>query len=108
AAWLALVAGLVVGAGLWYFGRRGEGRPAFQQAAASKITSAGNVRRAALSPDGKIVAYVIDEAGKQGLWVRQVAVSNSVRLVPPSDAYYRAITFSRDGTYIYYTLAAKE
>jgi Tol biopolymer transport system component len=66
------------------------------------------VRRAALSPDGKIVAYVIDEAGKQGLWVRQVAVSNSFRLVPPSDAYYRAITFSRDGTYIYYTVAAKE
>ncbi|MFL6337315.1 MAG: protein kinase domain-containing protein [Pyrinomonadaceae bacterium] len=108
AASLALVAVLLVGAGLWYFGRSGDGRPAFQQAAASKITSAGNVRRAALSPDGKIVAYVIDEAGKQGLWVRQVAVSNSVRLVPPSDAYYRAITFSRDGTYIYYTLAAKE
>ncbi|HEX8292342.1 MAG TPA: protein kinase [Pyrinomonadaceae bacterium] len=103
-----LVAALIAGLCFWHFGRRGDERPAFQQAAASKVTSAGNVRRAALSPDGKIVAYVIDEAGKQGLWVRQVAVSNSVRLVPPSDAYYRAITFSRDGTYIYYTLAAKE
>ncbi|HEX8149658.1 MAG TPA: protein kinase [Pyrinomonadaceae bacterium] len=108
AAALALAAVLVIGSGVWYFGRRGDERPAFQNAAVSKITSAGNVRRAALSPDGKIVAYVIDEAGKQGLWVRQVAVSNSVRLVPPADAYYRAITFSRDGTYIYYTVAAKE
>ncbi|HEX8189569.1 MAG TPA: protein kinase, partial [Pyrinomonadaceae bacterium] len=108
AAALALAAVLAVGSGVWYFGRRGDERPAFQHAAVSKITSAGNVRRAALSPDGKIVAYVIDEAGKQGLWVRQVAVSNSFRLVPPSDAYYRALTFSRDGTYIYYTVAAKE
>ena len=104
----ALAAILVVGFGVWQFGRRADERPAFQNAASAKITAAGNVRRAALSPDGKIVAYVIDEAGKQGLWVRQVAVSNSVRLVPPSDTYYRAITFSREGTYIYYTVASKE
>src|ERR1044072_3721426 len=105
---LGLVVLLAVGFGVWYFRQKGDERPAFQQAAASKITCAGNVRRAALSPDGKIVAYVIDEAGKQGLWVRQVAVSNSFRLVPPSDVYYRAITFSHDGTYIYYTVAAKD
>jgi len=108
AAALALVALLAVGLSVWYVARKSNERPAFQHAAASKITAAGNVRRAALSPDGKIVAYVSDEAGKQGLWVRQVAVSNSVRLVPPADAYYRAVTFSRDGTYIYYTVAAKE
>ncbi|HEX7313414.1 MAG TPA: protein kinase [Pyrinomonadaceae bacterium] len=108
---LLAVAGVglvIIGLLVWQFGRRADERPAFQQAEASKITAAGNVRRAALSPDGKLVAYVIDEAGKQGLWVRQVAVSNSFRLVPPSDVYYRAITFSRDGTYIYYTVAAKE
>jgi serine/threonine protein kinase/Tol biopolymer transport system component/tetratricopeptide (TPR) repeat protein len=104
----ALAAVLIVGFCFWHFGLKRDDRPAFQHAAPAKITAAGNVRRAALSPDGKIVAYVIDEAGKQGLWVRQVAVSNSVRLVPPSDTYYRAITFSRDGTYIYYTVAARE
>jgi serine/threonine protein kinase/Tol biopolymer transport system component/tetratricopeptide (TPR) repeat protein len=106
AAVLAVV--LVAGLGVWYFGRRADAGPAFQHAAPTKITAAGNVRRAALSPDGRTVAYVIDEAGKQGLWVRQVAVSNSVRLVPPSDAYYRGLAFSRDGTYIYYTVASKE
>ncbi|MBV9926200.1 MAG: protein kinase [Acidobacteria bacterium] len=108
AAALALVALSAAGLGVWYFRGKGVERPSFQHAAVSKITAAGNVRRAALSPDGKIVAYVIDEAGKQGLWVRQVAVSNSVRLVPPAEAYFRNITFSHDGTYLYYTLAAKE
>ena len=107
----ALVAVALVGSSFWYFGRRQGGvvgADAFQKASAVKLTSSGNVRRAALSPDGKIVAYVIDEAGKQGLWVRQVAVSNSVRLVPPSEAYYRSLTFSKDGTYIYYAVASKE
>jgi TolB protein len=109
AASLALVAVLVAGFCVWHFGRRaGGGSEAFQKAAVVKLTTSGNVRRAALSPDGKIVAYVIDEAGKQGLWVRQVAVSNSVRLVPPSEVSYRGVTFSRDGTYIYYTVASKE
>ncbi|HEX8351899.1 MAG TPA: protein kinase, partial [Pyrinomonadaceae bacterium] len=84
AAALALVAFVVVGLSFWQFGRRGGGgADAFQKASAVKITTSGNVRRAALSPDGKIVAYVLDEAGKQGLWVRQVAISNSFRLVPP-------------------------
>jgi serine/threonine protein kinase/Tol biopolymer transport system component/tetratricopeptide (TPR) repeat protein len=105
---VALAALLAVGFCAWHFGLKGGARPAFQNATVSKVTAAGNVRRAALSPDGKLVAYVIDEAGKQGLWVRQVAVSNSFRLAPPSEAYYRAITFSRDGTYVYYTLASKE
>jgi Tol biopolymer transport system component/TolB-like protein/tetratricopeptide (TPR) repeat protein len=108
AASLALVALLLAGLSVWYLRRPGVAADAFQKASAVKVTTSGNVRRAALSPDGKIVAYVIDEAGKQGLWVRQVAVSNSVRLVPPSDAYYRNLTFSHDGTYIYYTVAAKE
>ncbi|MET0626423.1 MAG: protein kinase [Pyrinomonadaceae bacterium] len=109
AASLAVVALLLAGLAVWQFARRpGVAADAFQKAAAVKVTTSGNVRRAALSPDGKIVAYVINEAGKQGLWVRQVAVSNSVRLVPPSEAYYRSLTFSRDGTYIYYTVAAKD
>ncbi|HEX8558215.1 MAG TPA: protein kinase [Pyrinomonadaceae bacterium] len=104
----ALVAALAVGFGVWRFGRRaGVGADAFQKASAAKITSSGNVRRAALSPDGKIVAFVLDEAGKQGLWVRQVAVANSVRLVAPAEAAYRSLTFSHDGTYVYYTLASK-
>jgi eukaryotic-like serine/threonine-protein kinase len=105
---LALVVLAAVGLGLWRFSRKAGDLSAFQHAAPAKITTAGNVRRAALSPDGKIVAYVIDEAGKQGLWVRQVAVSNSVRLVPPSDATYRNLTFSPDGTYVYYTVAARD
>ncbi|HJU56304.1 MAG TPA: protein kinase, partial [Pyrinomonadaceae bacterium] len=74
----------------------------FQSTTTARLTSSGNVSNAAISPDGKQAAYAIDEAGKQGLWVRQIAVSNNIRIVPPAEVNYRGLTFSPDGTYIYY------
>ncbi|HYG80201.1 MAG TPA: hypothetical protein VD861_07435, partial [Pyrinomonadaceae bacterium] len=44
---------------------------------------------------------------KQGLWVRQIAVSNNIRVVPPAEVNYRGLTFSPDGTYIYYVTEAR-
>jgi eukaryotic-like serine/threonine-protein kinase len=67
-----------------------------------KLTASGNVVNAAISRDGKYAAYVMDEVGKQGIWVRQMAVANSIRIVPPAETDYRGLTFSIDGTYVYY------
>ncbi len=84
-------------------------RPATHFAATKldKLTATGNIVSAAISQDGKYAAYVMDEGGRQGLWVRQMAVANSIRVVPPADSDYRGITFSNDGTYIYYTVSGK-
>ncbi|HEY0003548.1 MAG TPA: protein kinase [Pyrinomonadaceae bacterium] len=80
----------------------------FQNTRIVKLTTIGNVTNAAISPDGKYVAYVTDEGGKQGLWGRQVNVSNSRRIVPPAEFVYRGLTFSHDGTYVYYTAADRK
>ncbi len=69
-----------------------------------KLTASGNVVNAAISRDGKYAAYVMDESGKHGIWVRQMAVANSIRVVPPGDTEFRGLTFSNDGTYIYYSV----
>jgi Tol biopolymer transport system component len=69
-----------------------------------KLTASGNVVNAAISRDGKYAAYVMDEVGKQGIWVRQMAVGNSIRIVPPAETEYRGLTFSNDGTYVYYVV----
>ncbi|MCP9495265.1 MAG: protein kinase [Pyrinomonadaceae bacterium MAG19_C2-C3] len=79
----------------------------FQIGQESKLTTTGNAVNAALSPDGKYVAFTTEEAGNQSLWVRQVAVANSVRIVPPAPVEYRGLTFSPDGTYIYYVAVEK-
>ncbi|HJU55658.1 MAG TPA: hypothetical protein VJ715_13835, partial [Pyrinomonadaceae bacterium] len=40
--------------------------------------------------------------GKQSLWLRQVAISSNVRLLPLADVQYLACGFSADGDFIYY------
>jgi Tol biopolymer transport system component len=110
-AWILALASLllVVGAGFALYKLIGwNPRTAhFQATKITKLTATGNITSAAISPDAKYVVYVMDEAGKQGLWVRQLAVANSIRVVAPAEVDYRGLTFSGDGTYIYYVAAEK-
>ena len=70
----------------------------------SRFTSTGNSTRAAISSDGKYVVYAEREAGKQSLWVRQVAARSSVEIVLPAEVSYRGMTFSPDGNFIFYVV----
>jgi eukaryotic-like serine/threonine-protein kinase len=74
----------------------------FQRINVTKMTTNGNAAFAAISRDGKYVAYVKAEGGRQSLWLRQVAVESNVRLLPAKDGNYLGIAFSPDGNYIYY------
>jgi Serine/threonine protein kinase len=76
--------------------------PSFSSVQLARLTSTGKARNAAISPDGNFVVHVVDEAGKQSLWVRQVATGSNVQIVPPAAVTYWGLTFARDGTYIYY------
>jgi eukaryotic-like serine/threonine-protein kinase len=79
----------------------------FKQTELVKLTTNGNTRVAAISPDGKYVVYVTDEGGKQSLWLRQVAISSNVRLLPLAEVTYYACGFSLDGNFIYYAMEEK-
>jgi serine/threonine protein kinase len=104
---LAIVAALIF-ALYKLFGQSGKPRDTsaglFRQAQVTKLTTNGNTRVAAISPDGKYVAYVMEEAGQQSLWLRQVAISSNVRLIPLAEVTYYACAFSQDGNYIYYAM----
>ncbi len=65
------------------------------------LTNSGKSQMAAISPDGRYVVHVHEDAGKQSLWLRQVATTSNVVIQPPSEASYRGLTFSPDGNYIY-------
>jgi serine/threonine protein kinase/Tol biopolymer transport system component len=100
----ALVLAVAAAFGLsGFFGRRGASEP-FQSAEIVRLTASGNATNAAISPDGRHVVYTIDEAGRQSLWVRQVTVASGIRLVAPAEVVYRGLTFSRDGSYVYYVV----
>ena len=58
---------------------------------------------AAISPDGRYVAYFVsDDKGRMGLWVQQVATSSAVQVVPPTESVICSAMFSPDGNYVYY------
>jgi serine/threonine protein kinase/Tol biopolymer transport system component/Tfp pilus assembly protein PilF len=91
-----------------YFDQSAKVGSHFQWTKMSKLTTSGNIYMAAISPDAKYIVYVMQEgAGKQGLWVRQMAVANSRRLVDPTEKSYLGLSFSKDSTSVYYVAAEK-
>src|SRR6266581_1043820 len=74
----------------------------FQRMKIARLTSTGKATDAAISPDGKYVVHVVDDGGKQSLWMRQVLTSSNVQITPPADVSYLSLTFSPDGEYLYY------
>jgi len=95
---------LVAAAALAWWGlRRGEPRPsAFQSMRMATQTTSGDIAAAALSADGRFLAYVGSKAGRHRLVVRQVATGSDVTIVPPGEAQVSFPAFSPDGNYLYY------
>jgi serine/threonine protein kinase/Tol biopolymer transport system component len=74
-----------------------------QEMKIARLTANSKVQTAAISPDGKFLAYVENEADMQSLWTKQIATNSNLQLVPPAQASYFNLTFTPDGNYIYYS-----
>ena len=57
---------------------------------------------AAISPDGKFLLIVLDEKGKQSLWLRNVPTNSDTQVLAPTNASYVDLIFSPDGNYIFF------
>ena len=68
----------------------------------TQLTSSGDIGAAAISPDGKWLAYVQDRNGQQSIWVRQVATGSTAQVLAPSKLNPDGLTFTRDGNYLYF------
>jgi eukaryotic-like serine/threonine-protein kinase len=74
----------------------------FENFAITNLTNSGHVSRAAISPDGKYLLQVHSEGGLQSLWLRHIATGSNTQVVAPAATRYQALTFSRDGSYLYF------
>ncbi|HYG82960.1 MAG TPA: protein kinase, partial [Pyrinomonadaceae bacterium] len=108
---LASIAVVVLGGGYLLFNYLWEDAPPHRPPAAflqnmqvTQLTTNGKSYDAVISPDGKYVAYVVEDGGKQSLWMRQVAAASTVQVVAPAEVSYQGLDFSHDGNYIYYNL----
>ena len=84
-----------------------EGRAYFQNTNFARITTTGIASQAALSPDGKYLAFTEYDGKKQNLWIRQVATASNTQVASGVHIESR-LTYSPDGNYLYYLFNGTE
>jgi serine/threonine protein kinase len=105
---LALIVLLTIWAGFALY--KYLNRPAathFESMKISRLTNSGKAIDAAVSPDGKYLVYVLSDAEKQSLWIRQVSTANDREVLPPAPVGFFGMAFSLDGNDLYYALKSK-
>src|SRR5918993_3069801 len=106
----ALVLAVVGGAAWWMSKGAAPAEPTarpFNDINLTRLTTTGTSGLAAMSLDGRYVAHVSIKDGKQSLWLRQIATTSNVELVPAEEVRYIGLTFSPDGNHIYYSTYAR-
>jgi Tol biopolymer transport system component len=101
------VAAIGAGAFLWSRLQSQQNARTFRQIRLSQLTNSGKANLATISPDGKYVVHVVNDGTQPSLWVRQVATTSDVQIVPPAEVRYIGLTFSRDGNYVFYVVYEK-
>jgi len=101
---MLLLAVIAVGFAIYRTAATATPKEHFQNIQLTRITSESSVESAAISSDGKYVAYTLEESGRRGLWTKNLASDSRVQIVTPIEsASMYAATFSPDGSYVYYT-----
>ncbi len=108
----ALVVVVVVAVLGWLLYSRLRQRPSrttAQQMSIERLTHDGKVNGStSISPDGRYVVYEVSKDGKRSLWLRQIATSSAVKLVPDTDNGFGGTAFSPDGNFVYYQQNSNE
>lgn len=109
---LMLLLAVAVAVGLFRYTRTDDDAPDFAspspRARTTQLTNTGRVLRAAVSPDGKYVAYIQSARGQESLWVRQVEIAGGIELVQPDGSHFVGITFSPDSNSVFYVKYGRE
>ncbi len=106
-AWLVaplLILGLAFGVYWMYFSEPQSSTRAsnFQSIKMDVLTAHGLTNAAAISPDGKYIAYAKNVDGEHSLWLRQTASAGDTKLDTPKETKYDYLKFSPDGDFIYF------
>ena len=101
-----LLLAVAVAVGLFRFTQTNEAEANFASlsplARTTQLTNTGQVLRAAVSPDGKYIAYIQSERGQESLWLRQAEIAGGIEIVPSSGSHFVGITFAPDSNSIFY------
>jgi serine/threonine protein kinase/Tol biopolymer transport system component len=106
-----LAAAIVVAAvAVWFFIFYRKPPETFRVGKIQRLTNFGDVQTAAISPDGRYVAYVRSREGQQSIWLRQTATGSDAQIYPAVSAnstgagiQISSLTFTPDGNFLYFT-----
>jgi serine/threonine protein kinase len=76
----------------------------FQNFGIAQVTNSNKAVVTAISSDGKYLLTVMDDKGRNSLWLRNVATGSDTQIVPPSNNIPN-VAFSPDGNYVYFRKA---
>src|SRR5436190_5961528 len=102
---LIFISGFGYGLYSLFKGTNNDARIAKQPANALRmqpLTALGTIREAAISPDGKFLAYTQNMNGEAAVWTKQISTNSNVQIAPPTKFDYFALRFSPNGDYVYY------
>jgi len=87
---------------LHYRNPRHENPSSFSQMTITPVTSTGNIHSAAISSDGKWLAYVQDDKAGHALWVHQLGTGSTAQVLAGTQQEIAGLTFSVDGNYLFF------
>lgn len=106
ALWLLAALVLVSSVGIVFYNASliTEIKPNENQLKIKRLPVAANIINGVISPDGRFIAFVLNDNGRQSLWLRQVDEVTGKELLPPERIIYSNLSFSPDGNSIFYTV----
>ncbi len=104
-----VILGLVAAAayGIYDLARKANHTP-FENYTVSQLTDFGDVENAAISPDGKYLAFARGGTGKiRGLWLRQLSTNSDTEILSSIGTVW-SLSFSPDQAYLFYRITSAE
>lgn len=100
----AAAIGAAVLISLLFFVLRRKPEAALDKMTISRLETRGESSDAAISPDGKYVAYALRTEAGESIWNAQLQSGSDVQVTAPEPGEHMGMKFSPDGAYLYYRL----
>ncbi len=105
---VAAVLGAVILIGIGFALKKLFGTGAFNTPTLERLRGTEQSSASAISPNGEYLAHAISKAGKRTLMMTNIASNSSVQLLPPDEALYYGLTFTKDSSFLYFVKSEGE